>query len=86
MNPSVKQSLIDAAMERDSAATSSEWLGEFRNDISAFVPREVVESCVDVGERERPRPHLTRHRYSAFSLAGAFSAIRDDDDASASSL
>jgi hypothetical protein len=84
MNPSVKQSLIDAAMERDSAATSSEWLGEFRNDISAFVPREVVESCVDVGERERP--HLTKHRYSAFSLAGAFSAIRDDDDASASSL
>jgi hypothetical protein len=64
MNPSVKQSTVDAAMERDSAAASSEWLAEFRNDIAAFVPREVVESCVDVGERERP--WNAKHRYTAF--------------------
>jgi hypothetical protein len=64
MNPSVPQRLIDAAMERDSAAASSEWLAEFRNDIAAFVPREVVESCVDVGERERPWD--AKHRYTAF--------------------
>jgi hypothetical protein len=64
MNPSVKQSTVDAAMERDSAAASSEWLGEFRNDIAAFVQREVVESCVDVGELERP--WNAKHRYTAF--------------------
>jgi hypothetical protein len=64
MNPSVKQSLVDAAIARDSAAASSEWLAEFRNDIDAFVPREVVESCVDVGERERP--WVAGRRYTAF--------------------
>jgi hypothetical protein len=64
MNPSIKQSVVDAAIDRDSAAASSEYLAEFRNDISAFVPREVVESCVDVGERERP--WTANHRYTAF--------------------
>ena len=43
MNPSVPQRLIDNALERDRAAASSEWLAEFRNDIAAFVPREVVQ-------------------------------------------
>jgi hypothetical protein len=64
MNPSVKQRLVDAAMERDSAAASSEWLGEFRSDIAAFVQREVVESCVTAGDLERP--WNAKHRYTAF--------------------
>lgn len=64
MNPSVPQRLIDAAMERDSAAAAAEWMAEFRNDIAAFVPREVVEACIDANERERP--YDPRHRYTAF--------------------
>jgi hypothetical protein len=64
MNPSVKQSIVDAAVERDPAAASSEWLAEFRNDIQAFVPREVVLDCVTDGERERP--FSDQHRYTAF--------------------
>jgi hypothetical protein len=64
MNPSVRQSLIDNALERDRAAASSEWLAEFRNDISAFVPREVVQRCVDNGEVERP--YDFKYRYAAF--------------------
>jgi hypothetical protein len=51
-------------MERDSAAASSEWLGEFRSDIAAFVQREVVESCVTAGDLERP--WNAKHRYTAF--------------------
>jgi hypothetical protein len=55
MNPTVPQRIIDAAMERDPAAAASEFLAEFRNDIAAFVPREVVQACVVDGEIERPR-------------------------------
>lgn len=64
MNPNVKQSLIDEAMERDPNAAMSEYMAEFRNDIAAFVPREVVEACVISGEHERPWSGL--HRYVAF--------------------
>jgi hypothetical protein len=64
MNPSVKQSIIDRAIERDAAAASSEYLAEFRNDIAAFVPREVVQACVLAGEVERP--WNAQYRYVAF--------------------
>ena len=64
MHPTVRQSLVDAAMERDPAAARSEWLAEFRDDIAAFVSREIVESCVDPNEIERAyNPAL---RYTAF--------------------
>jgi hypothetical protein len=64
MNPSVPASVVENAMERDRAAAASEWLAEFRNDIAAFVPREVVQRCVDDGEVERP--YNSKHRYFAF--------------------
>jgi hypothetical protein len=64
MNPSVPQRLIDEAMERDQAAANSEWMAEFRADISSFVPREIVLRCVDSGEVERP--FVFKHRYAAF--------------------
>jgi len=64
MNPTVKQSIVDRAIERDPAAAASEYLAEFRNDISGFVSREVVQACVTVGERERP--WSAAHRYVGF--------------------
>jgi hypothetical protein len=70
MNPNVPQSLIDRALERDPAAAASEWLAEFRQDISAFVDRRIIESCVDPNEIERPYKASTRYvtspRYVAF--------------------
>ncbi len=33
-NPTVPQSVIDAAMERDPSAAAAEWLGEFRSDLA----------------------------------------------------
>jgi hypothetical protein len=64
MNPSVPQRIIDAALERDPAAAASEYLAQFRNDIAAFVPREVVQACVDNNEVERP--HSAANQYLAF--------------------
>ena len=45
-NPSLPQSVIDRALARDHAAASAEYLAEFRNDLEAFVPYEVVAACV----------------------------------------
>ena len=53
MNPTVRQSVIDDAMERDPASAAAEYLAQFRSDIESFVPREAVEACVAQGVRER---------------------------------
>ncbi|MCQ0986492.1 phage terminase family protein [Jiella marina] len=54
MNPSVMQSVIDAAYERDPASAAAEYGGQFRRDIEAFLTREIVEACLDRGVFERP--------------------------------
>lgn len=64
MNANVRQSVIDAALERDHSRASAEYLAEFRSDIEAFVTREVVEACVVPGLKERPR--IEGARYVAF--------------------
>jgi hypothetical protein len=53
-NPSLPQKVVDRAMERDPAAASAEFLGQFRTDVESFVSREVVEACVIPGVLERP--------------------------------
>ena len=63
-NPSLKQSVVDRAVERDPAAASAEYLAQFRSDIEAFLSRESVEVCVTRGVRERaPLPNT---RYVSF--------------------
>ena len=60
-NPSLPQSVVDRAMERDPASASAEYLGRFRDDIEGFVPREAVEACVSAGIFERaPQPSGSR--------------------------
>lgn len=54
MNPSLAQSVVDRAMERDSAAADAEYGGNFRTDLEAFVSREAVEAAVEPECRERP--------------------------------
>ena len=53
-NPSLPQSVVDRAIERDPIAASAEWLGQFRSDLERFISIEAVEACVAVGVRERP--------------------------------
>ncbi|WP_414899352.1 hypothetical protein [Rhizobium cremeum] len=64
MNPTVRQSVIDRATERDAAKASAEYGAEFRRDIEAFVSREVVEACVTRGLESLPWQH--RQKYFAF--------------------
>jgi hypothetical protein len=64
MNPSVPQSVIDAAYENDPADASAEYGAQFRTDVEAFVTREAVEACVIDGRFELP-PMAGVH-YTAF--------------------
>jgi hypothetical protein len=54
LNPTLDQAIIDQALADDPFGARSEWLAEFRSDISGFLDLEVVESSVDRGVTVRP--------------------------------
>jgi hypothetical protein len=64
MNPTVPQSVIDAAMEADPASAAAEYLAQFRTDVETFVTRDVVEAAIIAGRYELPR--IEHVRYFAF--------------------
>jgi len=64
MNPQIDPGLIALAYEEDPASAAAEYGAEFRNDIAAFVAREVVEGCTAPGRFELPP--LPGTRYVAF--------------------
>jgi hypothetical protein len=62
-NPSLPQSVVDRALERDHAAASAEYLAEFRSDVESFVSFEIVQACI--GDHHEMAP-LAEHKYFAF--------------------
>lgn len=65
MHSSVPQSDIDEEYERDPESAAAEFGAQFRNDISGFLDRELIELAIDQGIAVRPpRPGL---RYFAFT-------------------
>lgn len=54
LNPTLPQSVVDRALQRDHAAASAEYLAQFRNDLESFVNYETVQACVERGVQERP--------------------------------
>ncbi len=69
LNPNLPQRVVDEAMERDPAAARAEWLGSFRDDVDAFLPREVVERAVD--RNVTVRPPVSNVRYVGFADASS---------------
>jgi hypothetical protein len=64
-NPTLDRAEIERAYAEDAAAARAEYGGMFRDDIAAFVSREVIMSCVDAAVLERqPRADA---RYFAFT-------------------
>lgn len=55
MHPNVDRAFLEAERERDPLAFEAEYGEEFRSDVAAFVPLEVVRAAVNDGVRERPR-------------------------------
>jgi hypothetical protein len=64
-NPSLPQSVIDRAVERDPASAAAEYLGQFRTDIESLLPIEAVRACIRSDATER-QPNF-RNRYYAFT-------------------
>jgi hypothetical protein len=62
MNPSLPQSVVERAFERDPASAAAEYLAEFRRDIESFVSVEAVRACVSANVFERPPQHSTSYR------------------------
>jgi hypothetical protein len=64
MNPKLPASVIEKAMAEDAPRARAEYLNIFREDLSDFIPLDVVESSTDFGVHERPpQPGI---RYIAF--------------------
>jgi hypothetical protein len=55
MRPNFDPRVIERALEEDPEAARAEWLCEWRQDVSAFLPEELVRSCVVIGRHELPR-------------------------------
>jgi hypothetical protein len=55
MNPSVPQSVVTEAYERDAANAAAEYDAQFRTDIESFVSREVAEAALVPDRHELPR-------------------------------
>jgi hypothetical protein len=51
LNPTLNIEAIEAAMAEDPEAGRSELLGEFRNDLSAFLPAEDLDAAIIPGRR-----------------------------------
>jgi hypothetical protein len=64
MNPTVPQSIIDDALERDFSAGSAEWNAVFRTDVESLITIEAVRACIRSDASER-LPNF-RNRYSLF--------------------
>ena len=62
-NPSLPQSVVDRALERDHAAACAEYLAQFRTDIETIVPFEIVQACVGDHNEMAPLPNTTYHAF-----------------------
>lgn len=72
INPTVPQSVIDAAIERDPSSARAEWMAEFRDDIADLISREAVMACVEPGVRERA-PQIGKNYISFTDPSGGSS-------------
>ena len=76
MNPTLPQRIIDQAMAEDLESAKSEYLGEFRDDVGLFLPREVIEALVMKG-RTYLSPKRDTHYFAFVDMSGG----RGDDAA-----
>jgi hypothetical protein len=88
-NPTLPEKVVDDALRRDPAAARAEWLAEWRDDIAAFLSRELVDAAVD--RNVLVRAPLSGIEYHAFvdpsgglgdSFTAAIGSGRGDPDIS----
>ncbi len=69
LNPLLSPATVQAALDEDMAAAKSEYLGEFRDDVAEFLPREVIERCV-VKDRRELLPDASRTMVGFCDVSG----------------
>jgi len=52
MNPTLPQAVVDRALRKDKAKAEAEYLGKWRDDVAAYLPREAVEAVVKANRKE----------------------------------
>jgi hypothetical protein len=61
MNPQLPAHVVDKALAEDAAKARAEYLNVWREDLSDFIPLDVIESCTDFGVHERAPQAGTRY-------------------------
>jgi hypothetical protein len=64
MNPTLPQSVIDKALRQDAPKARAEFLNCWREDLSDFIPLDILDACTDFDVTERPPQ--SGIRYTAF--------------------
>ena len=59
MNPSLSEAEIEHELDRDPIRNRAEYLSEFRDDVTGFIPREIIESCVGDYHELPPNPGIS---------------------------
>jgi hypothetical protein len=54
MNPRLSAKVVERALAKDAQKARAEYLNVWREDLSDFIPLDVVEACTDRGVYERP--------------------------------
>jgi hypothetical protein len=54
MNPKLPKLVIDRALSEDRAKAGAEYENIWREDLSDFIPLDVIEACTDFDVFERP--------------------------------
>jgi hypothetical protein len=62
MNPCLSEAMIERQMSEDRAGSLAEWMGEFRSDISGFLPPEWIERTIIQRRYELPPQSNTTYR------------------------
>lgn len=77
-NPTLPEAVINRAMARDPIVARSEYMAEWRVDVSNFIDRDVIERCIDRGVVSRP--YDSRHQFICFAdVASGLSSGGDGD-------
>jgi hypothetical protein len=64
LNPTLDQSIINQALEDDPSANASEWLAEWRDDLSSYISRALIEAAIEPGVTVRP--YDRKYHYTSF--------------------
>ncbi|MDA8351002.1 MAG: hypothetical protein M0038_19795 [Pseudomonadota bacterium] len=88
LNPTIDPKIIERAMAEDPEAARAEWFGEFRGDVSQWLPDELIDAALEgrTGGRKQSEVAFVdvsggRHDASALAIAHAELPERHHSDA-----